>query len=130
MSGRRLISSDESTARRRQHDYPCSDCPFRRESLPGWLGRLSVRDWLAAAHGEATIECHALHHGVGGRRVGPLHCAGAAIYRANVGKRLREPRFVLPRDEVVCFASPREFEEHHRSVEQIDLAGYNGGRER
>ena len=72
---RRLISSDEATPAGKQPIRPCSDCPWARASLPGWLGGLSTREWLELAHGEVRIECH----------VHPdAECAGAAVYRANV----------------------------------------------
>lgn len=90
---------------KRQHREPCSDCPFARTALPGWLGRMSVEDWIEAAHGESTIECHTTDK----------LCAGAAIYRANVAKSLRDPNaFKLPPNTKLCFGSIKEFIEHHQ----------------
>lgn len=89
----------------KQHTRPCSDCPWRREAQPAWLGALSVEDWIQAAHGEAKIDCH-IHKGP--------ECAGAAIYRANVCKSLRDTsRLRLPPDRVAVFASPAEFRAYH-----------------
>lgn len=61
---------------------------------------------MQTAHRDDTAECH-VH--------APLLCAGMAIYRTNVGKRLRDedvPR--LPGDKVSVFATPKEFIDHHR----------------
>lgn len=57
---RRLLSAADAVPAKSQHVKPCSDCPWSRGSLPGWLGTMSVDDWLAAAHGEAVVECHCL----------------------------------------------------------------------
>lgn len=104
-----LTLTEDAKVVPRQPRRPCSDCPWRREALVGWLGGSSVREWLEAAHGEATIQCHALK----GPK-GPHYCAGAAIYRANVCKRARDPRaLVLPPDRAAVFSSPAEFQTHH-----------------
>lgn len=103
--GRRLIASDEAVPVYHQPTRPCSDCPWARAALPGWLGGASTDEWLQAAHGEARIACHAL--------VGP-QCAGAAIYRANVCKSVRDPSLLkLPTDRQAVFATPLEFAKHH-----------------
>lgn len=102
---KRLISSDEAVYANGQHERPCSDCPFSRASLPGWLGGGTVEDWVAAAHGEEQLDCHVLQG---------AQCAGAAIYRRNLGKLPRDPNALrLPADRDAVFASPREFTEHH-----------------
>lgn len=105
MTRRQLISSDEAAEAKGQHEKPCSDCPWARAALHGWLGGLSVDEWLAAAHGEANIECHALQG---------AQCAGAAIYRANMCKLPRDPDILrLPANRASVFATPMEFREHH-----------------
>ena len=102
---KKLISSEEATPANGQHEHACSDCPFSRESLRGWLGGLSVDDWLGVAHSDAPSDCHVLEG---------AQCAGVAIYRANVGKLPRDPSILrLPRDIDNVFASPMEFREHH-----------------
>ena len=102
---RKLISSREAIPATKQHCKPCSDCPWARDALPGWLGSMSPEEWVAAAHGEAIAECHA-HTGV--------QCAGMAIYRANVAKLPRSREALkLPADRELVFASAKEFKEHH-----------------
>jgi len=72
---------------------------------------------MRAAHGEDRLECHVLKG---------AQCAGAAIYRANVAKRTRDPALLrLPRDAKKVFANYLEFMIHHgqRVVkEALDLA--------
>ena len=100
-----LTSGDEAVACERQIEAPCHDCPFARASLPGWLGSMSVDEWIRDVHGEAQINCHAF--------LGP-QCAGAAIYRRNVAKKPHSAALLLlPADRKLVFASPTEFREHH-----------------
>ena len=101
----KLITADEAKPAKGQHRSPCSDCPWRRDALNGWLGDTTKEEWVQAAHGEAQIDCHTLI---------PAQCAGAAIYRANVCKTPRDPSYLtLPSNRDKVFASPKEFLEHH-----------------
>jgi len=43
---KQLISSDEAKESKCQHKSPCSDCPWSRKSLKGWLGSLDINEWL------------------------------------------------------------------------------------
>jgi hypothetical protein len=112
MSARRrqLVTFDEATFAKGQHRKPCSDCPWARDSLQGWLADLTPEQWIAAAHGETRMECHTL---LGAQ------CAGAAIYRANVCKSVRdEATLVLPPDRRRVFAWSTEFLAHHKGGPQ------------
>ena len=111
MKRRQLISVEDAAVATRQHTKPCSDCPFARAALPGWLGGLSADEWIALAHGEGTAECHAL--------LG-VDCAGLAMYRANVCKRPRDPHALrLPADRQRVFANSIEFLQHHQRVAML-----------
>ncbi len=102
---RQLVSSDEAVATKNQHTTPCSDCPFSRSALRGWLGSMTVDEWIQAAHGESLIDCHVTTN---------QQCAGAAIYRANVCKSPRSKDIItLPPNRKTCFASAMEFKQHH-----------------
>lgn len=35
---------------------PCRDCPFRRKSLPGWLGAASPEHFMLTTFGEKAVE--------------------------------------------------------------------------
>lgn len=88
----------------KQHTSPCSECPWRRKSVSGWLGPYTPEEWLAHAHGETVISCH---------KHRSQQCAGAAIFRANVFKETRHQEALrLPRDKAV-FCSNEEFTLHH-----------------
>jgi hypothetical protein len=103
---RQLISSAEAVVGKVQHRQPCSDCPFARTALPGWLGSVSAEEWVQLAHGEGTAECHTILE---------QDCAGLAIYRANICKVPRDRNALrLPPDTKKVFAMPSEFIAHHK----------------
>lgn len=103
---RQLVTVDDARPAKGQHRRPCSDCPWARTALPGWLADMTPEEWIASAHGETRMECHTL--------LG-AECAGAAIYRANVCKRVRDPDALqLPKDTTAVFATHAEFLGHHR----------------
>src|ERR1035437_695376 len=89
-----LRCGEQATVTTCQHKTPCVDCPWSKESLPGWLGSNSIGEWLAAAHGDGTIECHTKK-----KKRGAWQCAGAAIYRANVAKLPIGKNLILKRDK-------------------------------
>lgn len=102
----KLISSNESTRSRVQHKKPCSDCPWRRDALPGWLGGFTPESWVATAHSDSLVKCHTIR--------GP-QCAGTAIYRANVCKVPRDDKALrLPANRDQVFGTPIEFLTHHK----------------
>lgn len=107
MTQRRLISSDEAVQAKVQHSIPCSDCPWARTALNGWLGGASIDDWLFTAHRDHLVDCHTLRG---------AQCAGIAIYRRNVCKRTDPPILSLPADAERVFATPMEFRAHHETL--------------
>ncbi len=108
---KQCVSSDEATKASKQHVKPCSDCPWRRTSLNGWLGGSTIGDWIQVAHSDRRIACHVIEN---------QQCAGAAIYRANVGKLPRgRTIIVLKKDMNAVFATPAEFAEHHNNPPDI-----------
>lgn len=106
---RTLVTWAEAQPVDTQPTKACGDCPWRRDSLAGWLGEMSPEEWVKAALADGQIQCHAL---VGPD--GPVHCAGAAIFRANLCKVPRDPDALrLPPDRKAVFAMPDEFRRHH-----------------
>lgn len=106
---KQMITGDQAQVTKQQHTSPCSDCPFRRDSIPGWLGRMSVDEWVELAHGEGQADCHTKKQVNGDGWA----CAGLAIYRANVAKAPRDPEIMrLPADREKVF-SFGEFRKHH-----------------
>lgn len=100
-----LLIGSEARRTKRQHKTPCSDCPWARKALPGWLGANTAEQWVQYAHSECVIECHTTDK----------QCAGAAIYRANVLKvpRVEGTILELPANKITVFANPMEFMNHH-----------------
>lgn len=104
---RQLISSDEAITSPVQHTKPCSDCPFARTALNGWLGGVSIEEWLERARTNTLVPCHVIEN---------QQCAGLAIYRRNMCKLPIPPLLALPVDKETVFATPMEFIEHHSKV--------------
>lgn len=102
---RQLISSDDAVQAKGQHTTPCSDCPWSRKALNGWLGGASIDDWLRTAHSDHRVDCHALQG---------AQCAGLAIYRSNVAKSVMPGVLKLPKDIVKVFGYG-EFRTHHEA---------------
>jgi hypothetical protein len=103
---RQLITVDRAIPSKGvQHTKPCSDCPFARGALPGWLGGSTPEEYRRLAHADTIVDCHAIRK---------TQCAGLAIYRANVVKRPPEGALVLSADREAVFATPMEFVAHHQ----------------
>lgn len=101
---RKLISSDESVTSDCQHKKACSDCPWSRQSLNGWLGGATAEEWIKAAHSDQVVNCHVISN---------QQCAGLAIYRRNVAKLPMPPNLILDKDKESVFSNPIEFKAHH-----------------
>ncbi|MDP8249953.1 hypothetical protein [Pseudochrobactrum saccharolyticum] len=104
MKHRQLVSSDEAIDGKVQHKKPCSDCPWARTALNGWLGSASPDEWLRNAHSDTMVDCHTIRN---------TQCAGLAIYRRNVCKSVLPPLLKLEANKEIVFATPMEFKEHH-----------------
>lgn len=104
-----LTTEEEAVECSEQIKKPCHDCPWRRDSIKGWLGAGDPDDWIILVHSDEKIPCHALK--------GP-QCAGAAIFRANMCKLPRDPEVLrLPADREAVFADNAEFTKHHMRPE-------------
>lgn len=101
-------------------DKPCNECPWRRDSIPTFLGPHDAEQWVEIAHSDSPIACHkTIRHSDEMWHDDTKQCAGAAIYRANVGKspRIREVAVGIANREDV-FAAPTEFVQHHQRKEE------------
>ena len=104
----RLMTGDQAVKARHQHTKPCSDCPFARKSLRGWLGRILLPVWVKVILGDGHVECHT--------RI-DMQCAGSSIMRANICKVSRDDTVLrLKPDTIRVFASIKEFENHHEEL--------------
>ena len=96
---------------------PCGECPWRRDSLPGWLGPWTAEEWAALAHSDQPIACHTSIEVEGSWDTsGIRQCAGSAIMRANLCKSPRDPEVAVgkPNRETI-FGWTDEFIEHHNN---------------
>jgi hypothetical protein len=122
---------------------PCSDCPFRRKSMPGWLGSSSPEGFIQCINTDDILPCHQTINYEDPdwkekwiAQASGSTCAGARIMAANMCKHPRDPEFpTMPKDKEAVFASPLEFVRHHREglaqswddAEQSDEAKYLQG---
>jgi hypothetical protein len=100
---------------------PCPECPFSKKVKPGRLGGSSPFVYIGQAEGPFALPCHK-HCDFGDpdwkkKTLETPQCAGAAIYRSNVGASLAAQNGIpsLPASPEV-FESHAEFLAHHTSV--------------
>lgn len=104
----------------------CKACPFSRTVEPGALGGSSPETYLGQAAGPFVLPCH-LHCDFEdpdwkAKSINTPQCAGAAIYRANIGVAWGLPdaiHHLAPNVEAV-FATPEEFLAHHKSITLLE----------
>ena len=87
-----------------------------RRACRGWLGPYSADEWLRIAHSDEIIPCH-LTIEEEGCLDGTKQCAGAATFRANLGKLPRDRLVAVgPADRERVFATNQQFREHHHDT--------------
>lgn len=100
-----------------QHKTPCAGCPFRKSIAPGKLGGSGPTTYVGQTVGPFWLPCHMSQNykGKQSQFAEVSQCAGAAIYRANIGVAERMPSALLslPQDPDLVFASQEEFLAHH-----------------
>lgn len=110
----------------KQRKKPCPGCPFSRKCKPGELGGSPVETYIGQAHAPFWLPCHedANYEDKSSDVNEVAQCAGAAIFRANIGLSLLMPPaiLVLPHGGEDVFSTIREFVSHHcdLSDEEID----------
>lgn len=101
----------------------CSECPFRKNSMPGYLGPHTPEGLLKIVHGEGGFACHMDIDKVkyGGKDFSKLEqCAGAILHGIKSGKSFRHPQLQAQQKalkgstELNNTLGLREFMEHHR----------------
>jgi hypothetical protein len=98
---------------------PCKECPFRRENnLDGPdPGGSHPFVYVGQSEGPFWLPCH-MEKEYEGKATDPAkvnQCAGAAIYRANIGvaEKMPEQILALDADKELVFASHAEFIAHY-----------------
>src|SRR5947209_10221567 len=106
--------------RRFARKRPCDECPFSRACEPGGTGGSNPTVYVGQAYGPFWLPCHTdpdykTPMSLREKTVTVSQCAGAAIFRANVGAAARMPHGVhrLPADTSLVFATPAELIAHH-----------------
>ena len=97
---------------------PCAGCPFRRDIKPGYLGGSPLTCYVGQISGPFILACHMSSEYSSKPDESCLEmpqCAGAAIFRANVGVAEKMPKAFhrLPHDYASVFATFAEFFAHH-----------------
>lgn len=106
------------------HTNPCAACPFRKESLPGYLGASTPTEFmLHTLDQEVRMPCHSAidYEDKDWYRSqypqAPL-CAGALAFMCNTAKSPRDPDLRDARNQVGrrddVFGNRKEFLEHHQ----------------
>ena len=107
-----------------QHNKPCAGCPWgRREPTLGgspvetYVGQIALGFWL-------PCHCSANYRAKASDVNEVAQCAGAAIFRSNIGVADRMPSGLLslPRDTARVFATLADFYAHHTGRSRIELA--------
>jgi hypothetical protein len=122
-----------------QHRQPCAQCPFRRASLPGFLGGAHPDTFMQLANADVRMPCHLhLPQGVdyaaaqvpGTREFQAPQCAGRAVFWRNQIKQPRDAALlILEADRNTVFTWPSEFMAHHREGALRLWKALNNGRE-
>jgi hypothetical protein len=108
--GRKFTCDKNRRKTTKQHTTPCAGCPWLRKSIAGYLGSMTPEEWIQEVHGESYIDCHNTTN---------QQCAGAAIYRDNVFKSVKDPRALrLPGNTDTVFETPMEFLAHHKQTQK------------
>lgn len=105
-----------------QHTSPCSGCPFRRDIKPGELGGSPAETYVGQIVLPFWLPCHMSpnYQGKESKATEVCQCAGAAIFRANIGIVPPRPLLALPRDTDKVFSTLADFYAHHKSMMRTD----------
>jgi hypothetical protein len=100
---------------------PCPACPFSKAIKPGALGGSAPEVYIGQLHGPFILPCHQAcdfdDPEWKRKSIDTPQCAGAAMFRANVGIADALPSALHklePSDKV--FADPAEFYMHHKGM--------------
>jgi len=101
---------------------PCPACPWVRNSEPGALGGSPAETYVGQAILPFWLPCHSSANYAGkASDVNQVQeCAGAAIFRANIGVKSPDALLSMPADREIAFSTPAEFYAHHRRIKLAD----------
>lgn len=102
---------------------PCNNCPFRRKSMPGWLGAGSPESFIDCMQRDEPLPCHQtvdyddehwLAKWMLQRDSKMKMCAGALVFMRN--KLQNNPFAKVEKDHENIFSNSVEFVRHHREA--------------
>lgn len=112
-------------------DEPCRECPFRRTSLAGYLGRNDAKSFIERVDRQRPNECHMTvdyNDPQWKEKIDDaILCAGAATYLANTLSSPRDPEYQaavdrLGPDHETVFSWTDEFLAHHDTPQNAYFA--------
>jgi hypothetical protein len=97
---------------------PCNDCPFRKNSLAGWLGPHDVDYFSEVLRADFPYPCH-----LSLNKPEEHICVGLVHTRNNMCKKARSGVLVEEEQRLYdiennCFSSIKEFVEHHTKFDK------------
>lgn len=94
---------------------PCKECPFSRQIAPGFLGGARPEVYVGQIVLPFWLSCHCdtNYKGRESKAGEVTQCAGAAIFRSNMGIRPPPPLLCLPPSDTLSFTTLPEFYAHH-----------------
>lgn len=103
--------------RRYNRKTPCSECPFRRDCLPG-IGNPDPTVYVGQAIGPFLLSCHMdPGYATNPRSTDLMQCAGAAMFRMSLGVNvLMPPGLHSLTPDGKAFTSAQEMIAHHRQI--------------
>ena len=110
---------------------PCNACPFRKNSLPGWLATYTPTELHSVVMSEKPFPCHLTHPteelswDESGTPEHPL-CAGALMYMRKNAKNPRNPELSklvrsIKLEDCDNILNTSEFIKHHSLVSNKKL---------
>ena len=111
----KTINQNKTTEKIGHCQNPCKECPFKKNSLRGWLGGVSVADSIEIALSESDFHCHMT------RETSKVkHCAGRMLFASKTAKKFRNQEMeeirlsILKNNGVDEILNVTEFKEHHK----------------
>lgn len=106
---------------KKQHKKPCDECPFGRIAKVKTLGGSAPEVYIGQLQGPFWLPCHK-DEDYADKESDPTmvsQCAGASIFRSNLGldKRMPPALNICDADAELSFTSFEEFVKHHTGRE-------------
>lgn len=100
---------------------PCAECPYSRACPPNALGNSPPEVYVGQGQGPFWLPCHMdVDFDDPNWKIDYTRqqCAGAAIYRANIGadKLMPDSLHRLPPEDATVFKTPAELLAHHKQI--------------